>query len=226
MFNDVICESTARFSDARAHCDYIRTNSPSIRDIAQGRPVDPVMITLKGMFFVNLYGAYEFTIKRTLQKTVEQINAANVRVLDVKKIILCLAFDPEYTSISDAGPRSDTHWNTRWCISNKINNNDIIQIPLKVQLTDDGNIRNNQLKNIFYCFGIDAPVFPERHIQGSIDTIVRCRHEIAHGERSPSDVGRDFTPDELSRIYADVDQFCTYFILKFRDYVQNKDYIN
>ncbi|QCT04858.1 hypothetical protein E6C60_4153 [Paenibacillus algicola] len=51
------------------------------------------------------------------------------------------------------------------------------------------------------------------------------RNSIAHGNESSSEVGRRFTPDDLQKRFENINEYCSYIILVFQNYIEKKHYL-
>jgi hypothetical protein len=141
---------------------------------------DPIAIRLlRGLFYVHLYGAFEFSVNRIVLGAAQIINAAQVPHSNVAHPLGALVLDRSFNALSQAG----RHWPKRL---------DLIQLRLSAtiaQIDDDSvdmqNIWLHTLEQIFQVFGIPKPVMFDPTKQGYIHEVVEVRNKIAHGEDSP-----------------------------------------
>ena len=96
MFNIVTREILSRRLSTERFVSLIDAYDPSrIIEIA----------TCKGLVFIQMYGAYEYTIKSSVQAALLSINSKNFQVANICKELLCLVLDPLWTAASDVGRR-------------------------------------------------------------------------------------------------------------------------
>ncbi len=82
MFSDIKAESTLRLIEVRELLDHVRhvTPKPPI-------PEPNNVLISKGLFFVHLYGVYEFTVKQTVTKSIELINQNTPKLSECKPLL-------------------------------------------------------------------------------------------------------------------------------------------
>ena len=95
--------------------------------------------------------------------------------------------------------RGEHKWEKRWKLSDKMINNPKVVISHDMMPTDGKNIRYKQLKSIANSFGMKENVLPRNEIGGYIQEMVDNRNYIAHGNKTPKEVGRNFTILDLIR---------------------------
>lgn len=219
MFSDILVTSTIKLTEVKELVNYINNATPP----APHNP-EPVITAMKGLFFVHLYGVYEYTIKSTIVRTIESINSSNVNINDCKIILSSLILNDYYNSISNAG--DGKKWEKRWDMLNTISNNIKASINVDLMPTDGKNFRHRQLNSIWTSFGITDDIYPRNEIGGRIDEIVELRNLIAHGNETPFEIGKRFTVPDLTKRYDDISEYCTYFISVFESYITRKGYLN
>ena len=92
--------------------------------------------------------------------------------------------------------------------------------------TDGKNIRINQLQSIANSFGIKGTVIPKAEIGGYIQELVDNRNYIAHGNKTPNDVGKNFSVTDLVKRYEIISEVCDYIITTYESYIREKQYLN
>jgi hypothetical protein len=151
----------------------------------------------RGLAIVLLFAAYENLLKtltRTLLETAASLRVGNRRLQPgFRAFALAAAVDsvrnisprkmyvkalPELVRIADPGGRVCT-----------INTS---------AFPDDGSfMRQSQIKVWCATFNVPAPNRILSRIWTDIDTVVARRNAIAHGKRTPGDVGREYTEAEI-----------------------------
>lgn len=175
----------------------------------------------KGLFFVELYGIWEYTVHTTLQNTNTHLTSLTKKCLDVKPQILSLAMNPLFDSLRTAQKKK---WEKRIEILSNVNSNLLASLTDYVDVTMGRNIRYSQLQDIWDCYGIPSPILPANSMIGRLDEIVGNRNKIAHGRGSASDVGRRYTHSELLVRLNDIDMLCFSVISKLEQYCVNKEF--
>ncbi|WP_447409814.1 MAE_28990/MAE_18760 family HEPN-like nuclease [Clostridium perfringens] len=218
MFSEIRSTSTSRLIEVREYLDKVESSIP----IPPLQPSNYDNIC-KGLFFVYIYGIYEYTIVKTILKTIELINNEGPKLSECKVDLLCLILNDEYNSISSVG--ANKRWEKRWDINKKILENNNVMINTSIIPTDGKNYRYSQLKSVWTSFGIESDIIPRQDIGGRIEEMVNFRNYIAHGDKTPADIGRGFTITDLRTNYDAINLYCTYIVDVFEDYVKNKKYL-
>lgn len=218
MFDEIRNTSTSKLTEVREYLNKINSMIPS-------PPLTPSDYDniCKGLFFVYIYGVYEYTVGKTILKSIELINEANVKISQCKVDLLCLILNDEYDSIHSVGVNK--RWEKRWEISKKIYDDKEVNINAEIIPTDGKNYRYSQLQSIWTSFGIEKDMLPREDIGGRINEMVDFRNFIAHGDEAPGDIGKRFTVNDLRTRYDAISMYCSYIVDVFDDYIKNKKYI-
>ncbi|TMV49554.1 hypothetical protein FE783_13715 [Paenibacillus mesophilus] len=219
MFEDIKSESTRRLIEIRNTIKYIKLSESRRRTT----PANPSVTCMKGLFFVHLYGVYEYTISSCISSTLEYISNLNIKISDFKPRFLSMALNSDIVSLTTTG--IERKWERRWEFFDLFQNDNIITFANDLIPTDGKNIRYRQLGSIWNSFSIQDPILPRPEIGGRIHEIVEFRNSIAHGNQSPSEIGRRFTPDDLSKRFEAINEYCTYFIMVLENYIVNRHYL-
>lgn len=177
----------------------------------------------KGLYYVYVYGIYEETVRGIIQQTIFALDARSIRINDCIFDLYPLIFSKEYDSIYGVG--NEHKWERRWNISERFKANDLINIPCEEIPTDGKNIRVKQLQSIIKSFGITSDVLPRPEIGGHIQEMVNNRNYIAHGNKTPKEVGGGVTINDLKHKLDCIIEECTYLIDTFEDYIVNEKYL-
>jgi len=218
LLQDVAQSSTARLREVRGYLDLI-TRLLDVHPPSVQLPV----VSAKGLFFVHLYGVYEFTIVSALRRTLQIISEAGVRHVDCQPALLSLAFDAECESLASAG--KFTKWTKRRALFDRVRSTDLIVIKDSLVPTDGRNCRYTHLDGIWKSLHIRETVLPRMELRGRIEELVEKRNAIAHGQESPSSVGSRFTLSELDDRYNAISEVCTYIVETFDSYLKNRHYL-
>lgn len=210
MFNEIKEEMTRKICELRIW----------LGNISDG---DDFASISKGLFYVYIYGIYEETVRSVVQKTIEELNAKSVKIDECIYELYALIFSTEYDSIYSVG--KEHKWEKRWNISNKLIDNPIIHIPNEIIPTDGKNLRYKQLESIARSFGIHDNILPRAEIGGDIQEMVSNRNYIAHGNKTPKEVGREVTVSDLQRKLNHVSEVCTYIVEIYEGYINGQKYL-
>lgn len=218
VFNDIKEETTSGFLKVKSYLSELGMALPA-------PPTSPsdFQNTLKGLFFVYVYGVFERTITKTIGRTISGLNSAGVKISECKIDLLALVLSPEYDALYGAG--DNTKWPKRWNVSKKLIEDNQLFIVEELFPTDGKNIRKKQLESLNKSFGNEQPIFPRPEMQGYLEEVVQYRNYIAHGDMLPQDIGKRFTIAELEKRRENIDELCTYLIDSYERYVINGEYL-
>lgn len=217
MFDDIKVSSTSRLLEVRAVLDFIKTTTHPVP-----APESMTVRVLKGMFYVHIYGVFEYTVTSVVQHTIYLINSLNIPLNSFKPILLSMVLNPEFDAIFIT---SNKKWEKRWVLFDKMENNLTTKISNDIFPTDGRNIRYAQLESIWKTFGVDAPILNNVSLGGRIKDIVANRNAIAHGNSSASEIGGRISIGDLYQRYNEMSSYISYIIEVFEEYITQEKYI-
>jgi len=180
------------------------------------------LTSAKGLFFVHLYAAYEYTVLAGLRETYRQINIAKLEFRDCHSFLLTAALDKELTSFVQKG--SVQAWKARRAVFEKVGSTQVVEIDQNVNPAAGRNLAVAQLQSIWDTLRIQNPMFPAPTLLGRVAELVQNRVDVAHGNSSASDIGRRYTLEELRKRHRDIELLCTHILTSFEDYVKKQHY--
>lgn len=87
------------------------------------------------------------------------------------------------------------------------------------------NLRYRQLESIAKSFGIHNAILPRAEIGGNIQEMVDNRNYIAHGNKTPKEVGREVSVNDLQRKLDHISEACAYIIELYEKYIEEQMYL-
>lgn len=209
MLSDVKVELTRKYRDLKIWVEKLDDS--------------PTYSIERGLYFVYVYGVFEWLVTTVVQRTIEEMNGYNGAIDEYIFDVYPLIFSSEFDSIQNCGNK--TKWDRRSAISKRLNENDIVSINDSIIPTDGRNIQVKQLESIARVFGKTGDIFPADHIRGYIVCTVENRNHIAHGDESPSDVGSRTTKDDIKKNLANMQQLSEFFLEQYDQYAKDKEYL-
>ena len=208
MFDTVRNEVAARVLEVRDLLLVVAANDQSSGGRSRTRGASA---TCKGLLFVHLYGVYEYAITSTVQTALDTMRAAAMSCRAVRRSLLALVLDSTWDGVSKAGRKK--LWAKRVALIATMDDDKPMATLSDTMFPYDGSqFRKTQLETIWQVFGIDVPVLPDERLKHRIDGLVENRNAIAHGRRTASEVGRDYTSAELGTWVTDIDSIVQYII--------------
>lgn len=176
----------------------------------------------KGVFFVVLYGALEYTISAAVSTVIRTINERSVNINSLQPRLLSIALHPQFDALKDARSKM---WVKRLDLLQKIEFNELFGADDNLLPVQNGNIKFKSIEFIWELFGLSSEVLPEKRMYGLFDTLAENRMTIAHGRKSPQEVGRSYSKSDLDVFYTSFKTYLSYVISSFEAYVQNQEYL-
>lgn len=212
-FEDIRTEMTRKFVELKLWVSNIPSDS-----------INTEFATIsKGLFFVYLYGIYEEIVRKTIYATVDALNNSSIKIGDCKYELYAVLFSSEYDALYSVG--NEKKWEKRWDIAKKLLSNTQIDIQPDIFPTDGRNIRIRQLQSIANSFGLKGNVLPRKETGGYVQELVNMRNSIAHGNKLPKEIGRNYTPKDLLERCDILSEVCTYVVSMYEKYIVEKSYL-
>lgn len=216
LLDAIAAASSARLVEASLYLQFIEKSSITAHYSRE-------LTSAKGLFFVHLYGPYEFTVATAVRTALHEINHNRPRISDCHPAFLSLALDPECRSLGDVGP--EKMWDRRRTLFSRAYSADEVEFSETLMPTNGGNPKYEHLQSIWHTFCIRDPVVPRPEIIGRLEELVEHRNAIAHGRESPATIGGRFTLNELRGRHADISELCTHIIQTFEGYLAKRHYL-
>jgi hypothetical protein len=198
-----------------------------IKAVEQAKPNDAVAredaTFLRGLFFVHLYAAFEYSVSTAVTVLLEGISDLQVTYADLESLFYALALDPRFEAAAASGP--DRRWQTRRELLLQQVSSDPCHLESSMLAGHLQNLWARTLEVIFECLCIDGPIVPEIRIRGYVDEVVNHRNAVSHGRSSASVVGRIVTSTELERVLEAILQITYHVIDRFEAYFTSRQFI-
>lgn len=153
----------------------------------------------KGLAFVQMYSAYEYTVCAVFKAAVDTLVSHNHPRKNLTPSLLALFLEPQLQSLRDC--KAKDIWDRRLKLFEQIFSDDFAIVGNGVFPNNGVHFRHQQLEMIFKVLGIKrSPVQRQLYLQ-RIDEVVAHRNAIAHGREAAEKIGRQYSRlDILHRI--------------------------
>jgi len=219
MLSDISVTSTARLDEVRSFLLLIRNLEANYSSMVSSVEVK----VAKGLFFVHLYGAYEYTVSSSIEKTLQIISSMNIAIVDYKPVLLGIVLNAPFQAVCDVG--GDKKWGKKREFFQQLTSHIPISFDTTVLPTGTGNLKRPQLETIWATMGINQPVLPKPILFGRLEELVENRNAISHGRESPVTIGGKYTIDKLEKRFQDISELCSYVIQSLETYLNDKDFL-
>ena len=194
--------ATLRFNEVRLLLNEIRRQE-SVPPAADSETV----AILRGLFYVHLYGAFEFAITAATQSLLQAISSVRVPYGHLEQVFYGVALDHRFSSLANRSQSGK--WKGRRDLLSEQKSNDVCGVNDTIFSQDLQNIWHKTLVELFENLGIGGPVVPDVRFRGYIDEVVDKRNAVAHGRESPASVGTKRS-SELEARFDAVSSTATY----------------
>lgn len=216
MYVDIDIETTNRLSEAKWYLDNIAESYDSSEEIFKDK-------LFKGNFFVNLYGAFEYTVYALVSRVIDKINEVQgILVTDLKPCILSILLHNECNAIHQV---SNKKWEKRLQLFNKIKAEEKNLIDNTVVPAQSGNLKYPQIEQICQVLGVEFPIIHDMSLKSRLSSIADNRNAIAHGRKTACEIGGQYTKTQLNDYYMIIEEYCLYLNQQLFLYVENKQYL-
>jgi hypothetical protein len=181
---------------------------------------------LKGVVYVLLYGALEFTITHCVSRIIEILNDKTLNLYQVLPSLWGLIYDSACKRIETAG--TNKKWENRYKLFKELTKDKVIeQIESTLFPSSNGNIKEQQLDRVWKTFGIKAPMFEPEHmsVKQTLLDLANGRMAVAHGRECASQIGSLKSSSDLEELYDSISRYCSYLIECFTQYINQEEYL-
>ena len=177
----------------------------------------------RGLYYVYVYGIFEWLVTSVVQRTIEEINSYNGKISEYIYEVYPLIFSKEFDGIQGSGNK--TKWPSRESISTRLLNDDNVSIDSALIPTDGRNIQQKQLQSIASAFGNKRKIFSDNRIIGYLKETVENRNHIAHGDETPAAIGSRNTKKDIESNFAGMQNLSECFLDQYDQYIEKQEYL-
>ena len=177
----------------------------------------------KGIFFVLLYAALEFTVKSVVSEFLMAIKGEAKRNCDFQIYYLGITLNSEFKSLLMAGDK--TVWQKRASLIESLHSENPAVIDESVFPTNGSNIAYDQLEYIWKVFHLPGQILPDGVEIYHLTELREHRNSIAHGREICSSIGRRFTSDALLKRFGLIELLCGHILSAFEEAFNEKLYL-
>ena len=166
--------------------------------------------TLKANGFLLLYNLVESTSKNAIEAIYDEFKAQGVSFdhcrEEVRKIILANLKRHNVEKILPSLSKLSV---------------DVVVATFRKDHLFDGNVDARHLREVAKSYGFQHP----RKKSDELLTVKSNRNDLAHGNKSFADVGRDYDVDRLEQIRSEVVTFLEDLLINVADYIKSRSYL-
>ena len=170
---------------------------------------------LKANGFLLLYNLVEATVRSTIDAVLNSMRTSSVTFRDLSDNLKKIWIKQETRSIN-----SETNYEKILQIAKNILENEILSFE-KDCINISGNIDAQKIRNILKQFG-GHEISNGRDLK----TIKDKRNNLAHGEFTFSEIGKDYTVQDLIDYKDETKNYLSNVLEEIQDYIDNQKYLN
>jgi Mor family transcriptional regulator len=197
------------FDNLKLHDDPFNVSSENIPKFLSSDK-DALFKTLKANGFILLYNLVESTLKNSIEAIYEEFKSNTVSFdvcsKNVRKIILSNLKKHNVDNI----------------LPSLVNISlDMVFATFRKDELFSGNVDGKRVRDVAKSYGFEIP----RSKSDALLTVKSNRNDLAHGDRSFSEVGRDFDIVRLEKIKKEIIRYLKALITNIDDYIRTKAYL-
>lgn len=216
MFDAHRDEVAKRFSEVRVLLDHVRALE------APPPSVDPPEVrVLRGLFYVHLYAAVEYTLTGCVERSLSGIQQLSVKTSHFEPCFHAVALDADLKSLSDAGEKGK--WKKRLDLWRKSSDeNDCAAVDTAIFGPYLQNVSSQRIDTISNCLNISTPMFVHSSHRTYFDELVERRNGVAHGRFSALGLGSARRSPDLMLRFNAISESCLHMIDVFEETLQSR----
>lgn len=195
----------ARLSEAREALRHVRETEQLRGPL---NPLPAFETSLRGLVYVQLYGALEYCVTTLAQDFVSYVSQKQVQHRDIDIQFNAIALDPELTSLATRGEKGK--WAARRALFEKLFSSEPVTCNEGAFSSSLQNISPHVIQEVFSCFSISkSPTAEPRHL-GYLAEITDKRNAVAHGRQTAAEAAEGKTTADLEILLITISEVCTY----------------
>lgn len=206
---------TSGATDRLRLCSLLLSHISSVEE-AREAFTDDLARMQKGMFFVQLYAAIEFTVTNSFSNFLELIAARPLAPKYYEPALLSILLDSKFKALLTSTKKNI--WRKKFELLNNAFGENVCEVDPNVFPGMGMNISIEEIKNMWFFLGIECEILPGGVHPPLLAEIKEHRNSIAHGRECAHEIGGRFTLEQLRRKHTDIELLCHYIISTVADH--------
>jgi len=221
----IILDFENKVEEIDEYYTFVKTTTHIVRDFDTTRTVqisEKVHNILKSNLFLLLYNLIESSFKNSLEEICNKITDDELRYIDVIPQIKQMWINTEYRNFGDKCIVPREALKSEF-IMDKIDTitQDIVNITFVNKLS--GNVTPDIIKKSIKEYGLETHQISEEN-SSSVFIIKNKRNNLAHGNESFSECGRNYTLLQLDEIKDKSTNYMRFILEHIKTFIENKQY--
>ncbi|CAI1547208.1 MAE_28990/MAE_18760 family HEPN-like nuclease [Serratia marcescens] len=174
----------------------------------------------KGVFFVQLYAALEYTVTNSFSTFLELISRRPLAPRNYEPALLSVLLNSNFKSLLDSGKKNS--WKKKFELLNKVFSDEVCNVDSSVFPSSAMNIAHQEIKDIWFFLGLSCPTLPDGVHPPLLMEIKDHRNAIAHGRECANTIGGRYSIEQLKKKYTDVELLCHHVVNSIDKHYRDK----
>ncbi|WP_259373719.1 HEPN domain-containing protein [Rubrivivax gelatinosus] len=176
----------------------------------------------KGMLFVSMYAALEYTVVSAVSDFLAELQANAAAPSAYKSSLIPTLLNREFNAIIGASKK--TVWSHKLNLVRRLAAPDLCSIDNDVFPAESTNISADHLASIWGQLCLPGAPLPPQATAWLINELKNHRNAIAHGRETASSIGGRFSVSQLEQRYAAVQATCAHIVMAFEEHLDQRSY--
>jgi hypothetical protein len=221
----IILEFERKVEEINEYFNFVQTTTHLTREFDSTRTVvvsETVHHVLKSNLFLLLYNLIESSFRNSLEKICLEITSEELVYQSLIPQIKQMWISMEYKNF-DKTCTIDRAIQKSEFVMNKIDTiaQDIVNIKFDNKLS--GNVTPDIIKKSIQEYGLETHQIPEEN-SDSLFIVKNKRNNLAHGNESFSECGRNYTLLKLNEIKNESTEYMRFILTHIKIFIENKHY--
>lgn len=216
MFETTRNGSTDRLGQAAALIN-------TIKSIEDKSDIAETIKTQKGLVFILLYAALEYTATAIVSEFLAHLKTETVKNNDLKMFYLAITLDANFKSLLGCSER--TFWSKKTSLIEAFHSQESARIDDTIFPATGTNIAFDQLEHIWKIFHLPGSPLPNGVAVFHLTELREHRNAIAHGRETAATIGRRFSAEALTTRHNLIELLCEHLVSTFEETARTKTYL-
>ena len=196
-------------SDRLQLCSLMLTHVETV-EAANPYAIDDLTKSQKGIFFVQLYAALEYTVTNGVSTFLELLSSNSRTPKKYAPPLLSILLDSYFKALMNSG--SKNAWKKRYDLLEHAFGEVVCEIDTSVFPSSAMNISYKEIQEVWFFLGIECDPLPTGFFPPILGEVKDHRNAIAHGRECANDIGGRYTTVQLRKKYSDMELLCNHIV--------------
>lgn len=177
----------------------------------------------KGLLFVSLYAALEFTLTNAVSEFLSALQSSAVEPKQYRLVLLPTLLNREFNAVT--GSSKLKSWANKRSLIERVFSPDACTIDSDIFPAESTNISADHFQAIWNQLGIPGSPLPPDVDYWAVNEIKNHRNAIAHGRETAATIGSRFTLTVLEKRHRTVELICAHTVISFEEHLTQRTFL-